>query len=55
MFFAIFWTAFIPFGMVMLSLAADWVRRSFRQARMHAFASSKARPIGQGSKTKLGL
>jgi hypothetical protein len=45
MFFAIFWTAFIPFGMVMFSLVADWLRRSFRHARAHAFAPSKARPI----------
>jgi hypothetical protein len=55
MFFAIFWTAFIPFGMVMLSLVADWLRRSFRQVRAHAFASSGQRPVRRGSETKSGL
>ena len=55
MFFAIFWTAFIPFGMVMLSLVADWLRRSFRQVRAHAFASSDHGWVRRGSETKSGL
>ena len=54
MFFAIFWTAFIPFGMVILSLAVDWLRRSFRHVRAHAFASSKARPIRRESGAEPG-
>ena len=55
MFFPIFWTAFIPFGMIMLTLVADWLRRSFRHVRTHAFAPSKARPISRGSGAKLRL
>ena len=55
MFFSIFWTAFIPFGMIMLSLVVDWLRRSFRQVRAHAFAPSKARPIRRGFGAKMGL
>ena len=57
MFFAIFWTAFIPFGMVILSLVADGLRRSFRQLRAHALASSNRRPIrrGLGAKRALAL
>ena len=48
MFFAIFWTAFIPFGMIVLSLAADWLKRSLRQVRSHALAPSTWRPIRRG-------
>jgi hypothetical protein len=48
MFFAIFWTAFIPFGMVILSLVVDWLKRSLRQARAHALASSNRQPIRRG-------
>jgi len=54
MFFAIFWPAFVPFGMVILSLVADRLRRSFRHVRAHAFVSSKARPTGRGSEANLG-
>ena len=57
MFFAIFWTAFLPFGMVILSLVADWLKRSLRQVRAHAFASSNREPIrrGPGAKSDLSL
>jgi hypothetical protein len=51
MFFAIFWTTFIPFGMVMFSLVADWLRRSFRRARARRVQSSEnpgqSRPSNQ--------
>jgi hypothetical protein len=55
MFFAIFWTAFIPFGMVILSLVADWLKRSLRQVRAHAFASSNREPIRRGPGAKPDL
>jgi hypothetical protein len=55
MFFSIFWTAFIPFGMVLLSLVGDWLRRSLGQVRAHSFASSNRRPVRRGSEAKLGL
>jgi hypothetical protein len=55
MFFAIFWTAFIPLGMVMLSLLADWLGRSFRHVRAHAFASSGRRSVRRGTEAKPGL
>ena len=48
MFFAIFWTAFIPFGMLLLSLAVDWLRRSLHHVRLHALAPSTWRPISRG-------
>jgi hypothetical protein len=55
MFFPIFWTAFIPFGMVILSLVADWLKRRLRQVRAQAFASAERRPIGRGPGAKPGL
>jgi hypothetical protein len=55
MFFAIFWTAFIPFGMVILSLVGEWLKRSLRQVRAQAFASSKRRAIRRGPGAKPGL
>jgi len=54
MFFAIFWTAFIPFGIVMVSLGVDWLRRSFRHVRAQAFAPSKTHPIRRESGAELG-
>jgi hypothetical protein len=54
MFFAIFWTAFIPFGMIVLSLAADWLKRSLRQVRSHALAPSTWRPIRRGRQDPVG-
>jgi hypothetical protein len=48
MFFAIFWTAFIPFGMVILSLVADWLRHSFQEVRTSSVpAADQARGCGK--------
>jgi hypothetical protein len=37
MFFSIFWTAYIPVCMVILSLIGEWLMRSVRQLRAHAW------------------
>src|SRR6516225_10736738 len=43
MFFSVFWTAYIPVCMVILSLAREWLMHSFRRLRVHAWiASSRA-------------
>jgi hypothetical protein len=49
MFFSIFWTAFIPVGMIILALAGEQLMHSFRRLRVHAWiASSNRRRIGRG-------
>ena len=37
MFFAIFWSAFIPIGALIVSLISDWLIQSFRQLRPYAW------------------
>lgn len=37
MFFAIFWSAFIPIGAVIVSLISDWLIQSLRQLRPYAW------------------
>lgn len=37
MFFSIFWTAYIPVCMVILSLIGEWLMRSVRQLCAHAW------------------
>jgi hypothetical protein len=53
MFFSVFWTAYIPVCMVILSLAVERLRHSFRQLSVHAWITSSNRrrirrgPIGK--------
>jgi hypothetical protein len=44
MFFLVFWTAYIPVALIILSLVGEWVRRSFREFRAHAWVASSERP-----------
>src|SRR5438270_11352156 len=37
MFLAIFWSAFIPIGALILSVISDWLIQSFRQRRPYAW------------------
>jgi hypothetical protein len=37
MFFAIFWSAFVPIGALIASLISDWLIQSFRQLRPYAW------------------
>jgi hypothetical protein len=37
MFFAIFWSAFVPIGALIVSLISDWLIQSFRQLRPYAW------------------
>ena len=47
MFFSIFWTAFIPVGMIILALAGEQLMHSFRRLGVHVWiASSNRRRIG---------
>jgi hypothetical protein len=49
MFFSIFWTAFIPVGLIILALAGEWLMHSFGRHRMHAWmAASNRRRIRRG-------
>jgi hypothetical protein len=36
MFFSVFWTAYIPVALIILSLAGEWLKQSFREFRAHA-------------------
>ena len=36
MFFLVFWTAYIPVTLIILSLVGEWLKRSFREFRAHA-------------------
>ena len=48
MFFSLFWTAYIPVGMIMLALAREQLMHSFRRLGVHAWiASSNRRRIGR--------
>ena len=50
MFFAVFWTAYIPVCMVILSLAGVRLMRSVRRLRVHAWiASSNRRRTRRGA------
>ena len=49
MFFSIFWTAFIPVGMIILALAGERLMHSFSRLRVQAWiASSNQRRIRRG-------
>jgi hypothetical protein len=37
MFFLVFWTAYIPVTLIILSLVGEWLKRSFREFRAHAW------------------
>ena len=36
MFFLVFWTAYIPVALIILSLIGEWLKQSFRELRAHA-------------------
>ena len=40
MFFLVFWTAYIPIALIILSLVGEWVRQSFREFRAHAWVAN---------------
>ena len=40
MFFSLFWTAYIPVGMIILALAREQLMHSFRRLRVHAWIAS---------------
>jgi hypothetical protein len=43
MFFSLFWTAYIPVGMIILALAGEQLMHSFRRLRVHAWIASSNR------------
>ena len=43
MFFAVFWTAYIPVCIVILSLAGEQLMHSFRRLRVHVWIASSNR------------
>jgi hypothetical protein len=53
MFFSLFWTAYIPVGMIILALAGEQLMHSFRRLRVHAWITSSNRrrtrpgPVGK--------
>jgi len=40
MFFSLFWTAYIPVGMIILALAGEQLMHSFRRVRVYAWIAS---------------
>ena len=42
MFFLVFWTAYIPVALIILSLIGEWLRQSFRDFRAHGWVGSSA-------------
>ena len=36
MFFLVFWTAYVPLCLIVLSLVGEWLKQSFREFRAHA-------------------
>ena len=38
MFFLVFWTAYIPVSLIILSLVGEWLKQSFLEFRAHAWA-----------------
>jgi hypothetical protein len=49
MFFSLFWTAYIPVCMIILSLAVERLRHAFRRLRVHAWiATSNRRRMRRG-------
>ena len=50
MFFSLFWTAYIPIGMIILALAGERLIHSFDRLRLHAWiAASNRRRIRRGA------
>ena len=46
MFFLVFWTAYIPVTLIILSLIGEWLKQSLREFRAHAaVARSDARRV----------
>ena len=43
MFFLVFWTAYIPITLIILSLVGEWLKQSFRELRVHAWVARPAR------------
>jgi hypothetical protein len=39
MFFSVFWTAYIPITLIILSLVGERLKRFFRESRAHAWAA----------------
>jgi hypothetical protein len=37
MFFLVFWTAYIPVTLIILSLVGEWLKQSFCEFRAHAW------------------
>jgi hypothetical protein len=44
MFFLVFWTAYIPVTLIILSLIGEWLKQSFREFRAHVWVASSHRP-----------
>jgi hypothetical protein len=40
MFFSVFWTAYIPVILIILSLVGEWLKQAFRDFRAHAAVAS---------------
>jgi len=47
MLFLVFWTAYIPVTLIILSLIGEWLKQSFREFRAHAALASSDRPRKQ--------
>ena len=39
MFFLVFWTAYIPVTLIILSLIGEWLKQSFREFRAHVWVT----------------
>ena len=44
MFFVVFWTAYVPITLIILSLVGEWLKQVFREFRAHAWVASADRP-----------
>jgi hypothetical protein len=44
MFFLVFWTAYIPVTLIILSLVGEWLKQCFREFRTPARVASSDRP-----------
>jgi hypothetical protein len=54
MFFAIFWTVYVPIAIVILSLVSEWLKQALREVDAAPLASSpRSRPGDSWSNDKL--
>src|SRR5262249_49217334 len=49
MFFLVFWTAYIPAALIILSLVGESLKQSFREFRAHAWVANSERPRERGT------